>query len=270
MNTEKKIPCTVEVLTRNSEVTLERCLESVKNFGEILVLDGNSTDGTLDIARKYGAKIVKQYETEESVVRITDFSDVRNKGLRLAVFPWFLFIDSDEYLSPEAGEEIRVIVTSFEPKAYAWWLGRKYLHEGKIVDCATTYPNRQMRFFHRDHVVEFQKPIHEKIRVMEGTPIGILEHVQYVPLIDHILLEQKWESQINEELKLFIDAPRMRIFRAILRNTALLFFYTYRYIRNFLFCRGYRLPLRYEVARHKRTFLAIGKLCRMFLRNDGK
>ena len=108
-----KIYCSVEILTLNSEKTLERCLESVKDFAEIIVLDGNSTDNTRDIAARYGAKIYPQYDTDERAVRITNFADIRNKGFRRATCDWFMFIDSDEYLSPELAREIREVVSIF-------------------------------------------------------------------------------------------------------------------------------------------------------------
>src|SRR3989344_3362623 len=98
----EKIPCSVQVLTLNSGKTLEKCLESVKEFAEIIILDGNSTDNTVAIARRYTDKIYPQADTNEKNVRITDFALVRNRGLKLASYDWFLFIDSDEYLSHEA------------------------------------------------------------------------------------------------------------------------------------------------------------------------
>ncbi|MEK7077146.1 MAG: glycosyltransferase family 2 protein, partial [Patescibacteria group bacterium] len=162
MSAREKILCSVEILTRNSERTLERCLESVKDFAEIIVLDGGSTDRTRDIAGRFGARIVKQYETDEPLQEIDDFSEIRNKGLQLASLDWFMYIDSDEYLSSEAIEEIRAIVASSDPAAHAWWQPRKYVLNGKIIDCASTYPNIQMRFFHRSWVSGFIKPIHER------------------------------------------------------------------------------------------------------------
>ena len=52
-----KIKCSVPLLTLNSEKTLARCFESVKDFEDILIVDGNSTDTTHDIAKKFGIPI---------------------------------------------------------------------------------------------------------------------------------------------------------------------------------------------------------------------
>lgn len=60
-----KIPCSVQILIRNNEKTLERALDSVKDFAEIIVFDGNSRDQTLEIAKRYNCKIYRQYEIDE-------------------------------------------------------------------------------------------------------------------------------------------------------------------------------------------------------------
>lgn len=256
MNRFGKIPCSVEILTRNSEKTLERCLKSVKDFADIIVLDGNSTDRTQEIATRYGARIFKQYETDESAVRIRDFSEVRNKGLRAAQFDWFMFIDADEYLSKEAVEEIRAIVENSNPPAYVWWQPRKYVLDGTIIDCATTYPNRQIRFFHRLHVTEFVKPIHERIDVLPGEKISTLKNFEYLPVEPLEGLKERWGRYINQEIELVFKKGKRKVLRAIWRNFSLFAFYTFRYIRNQIFCRGTHMPFSYEWARHSHVLSA--------------
>ena len=55
-----KLPISVHVLTFNSAETLERALLTVQNCREILIIDGGSTDGTIEVAENYGAKIIPQ------------------------------------------------------------------------------------------------------------------------------------------------------------------------------------------------------------------
>jgi len=93
-----KIPCTAQVLTYNSASTLTRCLEGLQAFDDILVLDGGSTDATHNIAQRFGARILPQRE-DGSSGPITDFSAVRNRGLSLAKYDWFMYLDGDEYIS---------------------------------------------------------------------------------------------------------------------------------------------------------------------------
>lgn len=269
-----KISCSVEILTRNSAATLERCLDSIKDFSEIIVLDGNSTDKTLNIAREYGAKIYKQYETDEPDVRIADFSEVRNKGLRLAQYDWFMFIDSDEYLSPEAVQEIRAIVGSSHPSApnergspagggrtaRAFWQPRKYVLNGKVIQCATTYPNKQIRFFWRGAATGFVKSIHERIDLEAGVRVGTLHGVEYVPLGSLHEMDQKWRRYRELEVSRYRDARPKKLLRLVFWHSLILLRVFSRYARNLFFCRGKKLPFRYEFIRHKHTAVYTGKL----------
>lgn len=263
----EKIPCSVEILTRNSAQTLERCLESVKDFVEIIVLDGNSTDGTVEIAKRYGAKVVKQYETEEPNVPIKDYSEVRNKGLRLARYDWFMFIDSDEYLSKETVDEIRSIVSDPAPEVYVWWQPRKYVLDGKIIECATTYPNQQIRFYHRDRVTEFQKPIHEKIGLKEGAAIGTLRNFEYVPLGSLAGLRGRWRRYMYVEFEMNKKKAGRRLFRHALRLVLLFGLYSLRYIQNLFGCSGHKMPLSYEWARHQYELKLAALLFRQGIKN---
>lgn len=259
----KKISCSVEILTRNSAETLERCLGSVKDFAEIIILDGNSIDRTLEIAKSHGCKIYKQYETNEPEIAIKDYSEVRNKGLRLASHEWFLYIDADEYLSSETAEEIRSIVENPKPEFFVWWQPRKYILDGKVVDCATTYPNQQIRFFHRAWVERFIKPIHERIEVKPDVDVGWLRHFEYVPVGSLESLRLRWEKYIKLEEGMLGKMGHRKLFWLAIRQVALFFLYTGRYLRGALFCRGVRLPFIYEWTRHKYTL----KLAFVLFRN---
>src|SRR3989338_954719 len=212
-----KIPCSVEILTRNSEKTLGRCLESIKDFDDIIVLVGNSTDKTREIAARYGARILKQYDIDEPNIQIKDYAEVRNKGLRLAKYDWFMFIDSDEYLSKEAAEEIRSITESQNPSADAFWQPRLYVLDGKIIKCATTYPNQQIRLFRRNGADGFIKPVHEKIKLKEGARMGILKNFEYVPIDPPEVLSRRWRRYMEAELKMVEGASRKKIVRLMVR-----------------------------------------------------
>ncbi|MBI2640382.1 MAG: glycosyltransferase family 2 protein, partial [Candidatus Sungbacteria bacterium] len=259
-----KIPCSVEILTRNSALTLERCLESVKDFAEIIVLDGNSTDGTLEIARRYGCKIYKQYDTDEPMVVIKDYAEVRDKGLRLATYDWFMYIDSDEYLSPEAVEEIRQIVESPHPPAHAFWQPRKYVFNGKVVECATTYPNKQIRLFHKNYAEGFIKRIHERVKLKEGTKAGVLKGFEYLPVGLLAEMYRRWSRYIKLEEEMIAEESPLKLLRLSFRQALLFFLYSARYLRNLVFCRGVKIPFKYEFIRQ--GFGAVLS-CRLFTRS---
>src|SRR3989338_3337245 len=107
---QDKIPCTVGILTLNCAELLKKCLESVKDFAEVIVMDGNSTDGTLEVARQFGCRIERQFSNTETNQVIADFSEVRNRLLKMASYDWYLSLDSDESASPELASEVRKII----------------------------------------------------------------------------------------------------------------------------------------------------------------
>jgi len=89
----------VIILTKNEEKNLARCLESVKWCDEIIVVDDNSSDKTIELAKKYKTAVYKHPLRE-------DFSIQRNFGLNKAQNEWVLFVDADEVVSDALAYEI--------------------------------------------------------------------------------------------------------------------------------------------------------------------
>lgn len=84
------------MIVKNEEKHLPRCLESARpHVDEIVIVDTGSTDGTLEIAHRYGAKIFSFSWTG-------DFSEARNYALALVERPWVLWLDADEELDSAA------------------------------------------------------------------------------------------------------------------------------------------------------------------------
>jgi glycosyltransferase involved in cell wall biosynthesis len=83
------------MIVRNEETTLPKCLGSVKDFvDEIVVLDTGSTDKTTQIAQQFGAKV--HYFTWNN-----NFSSARNEALKYVTGDWILVLDADESLTSE-------------------------------------------------------------------------------------------------------------------------------------------------------------------------
>ena len=242
-----KIPCSVEVLTLNSEKTLEKCLESVKDFDDIIVLDGNSTDQTISIAQKYGARVCPQKETPKKNVRIDDFSEVRNKGIKLVRYQWFTFIDSDEYLSSEAVEEIREIVAKGDRNEYfAFRRPRKYVLNGKIIERSAVYPNYQIRLFYIPVTLGFIKKVHETIKLKVGIEISNLKYPEYVPLAPIDVVNKKWNRYLDIQQELLRGLTFGRLIRGIRANISKATKYAVKYCWVLVTQRGERMPIAYE------------------------
>lgn len=244
---QPNIPVTVEILTRNSESTLRTALESVKSFKEILLLDADSTDKTLDIGKEYGAQVIQQDQRFlDDSGSIVDFSGVRNQGFERAGCDWFLFIDADEELSSELLHEIKEIVNEGEPAVY--WIPRTYTIQGERVVCSASYPNKQMRLFHRSLVSHFRKPIHERLELKEGVVPRTLQHSILVPAdlsAEEASVRKKMHKYIQMDLsrhEIFSFSTCMRVYVSAIRSLGRL---TLKSISS-LFCRGKRLSFAAE------------------------
>jgi glycosyltransferase involved in cell wall biosynthesis len=87
------------ILTKNEEENILRCLQSLSWCDELIVVDDNSTDKTIEIAKKKGAKVYSR-------LLKNDFSAQRNFGLDKAKNDWVLFIDADEKVTSALWYEI--------------------------------------------------------------------------------------------------------------------------------------------------------------------
>ena len=239
----EKISCTVAVLTKDSATTLERALRSVKDFAEILVCDGGSTDGTLEIAARYGARIMPQNKAFLDVGgNIKDFAGVRNQTLTAATYEWFLYLDADEYFSPEFVQEIKSITARPEPAAY--WVPRRFVLSGVAVERSIAYPNQQMRLFHRGAVKGFRKPIHEHVELLPNARVARTVSAMFVPIDTDLASQQRKTSRyITMELDRLSPLTLKTVISIISGVCKLLVLYFFRLIRVYIFERGTRMPL---------------------------
>ncbi len=105
---EKIYTLSVTIITLNEADRIERCLESVKDLAdEIIVLDSGSTDGTLDIVRRYTDQV---FETDWP-----GYGPQKQRALAKAKCDWVLAIDADEALDEELQVSVRKLLS--EPRA---------------------------------------------------------------------------------------------------------------------------------------------------------
>jgi len=96
------------MIVKNEEATLPRCLNSVKNFvDEMIVLDTGSSDRTPQIAQQFGAKV---HDFQWS----NNFSVARNAALKYVTSDWVLVLDADEVLSPNIVPQMQSVIQSDE------------------------------------------------------------------------------------------------------------------------------------------------------------
>ena len=103
MKAQRKYTLSVTIITRDEEDRLPRCLESVAGLAdEIIVLDSGSTDGTLDIARRYTDRVYS--------VDWPGYGVQKQRALEKATGDWVLAIDADEALDPEMQQSVQQLL----------------------------------------------------------------------------------------------------------------------------------------------------------------
>jgi len=180
-NQKIKIPATARIFTLNSAKTLRKCLESVKDFEEILILDGNSIDGTLDIARECGARIERQFPNTDEPTIIEDWPKLVNRAVKMAKFDWILYVDCDESASVGLVEEIREIVSRSVVGYYMYKTPNRIIYNGREILYATAYPGYQYRFFNRKSGARYEGNPHYFLKFDKQKYIpGVLKNPWYV------------------------------------------------------------------------------------------
>lgn len=206
----------VVVIVKNEEEMIADCLESARWGDEVVLLDGGSTDKTLEIAQQYKAKIIKQ-KTEEK-----NYASWRNQGKDEAQSEWILYLDADERITPLLKNEIQQTINNKQYEAYAiprrnFLLGRELKHGG-------WYPDYQVRLFHKSKLRGWVGDLHEQPEI-EGS-IGKLEnpmvHLQPEKIEPALDKSINW-STIEARLLFESDHPQATWWRVLRMGATTLF-----------------------------------------------
>jgi len=153
-----KISCIIH--TRNSGETIERAVASVAWADELIVVDMESTDNTLDIISRHNAKIFHQ----QIAPRV---DGIRNLFLDKAKNEWIIVLDSDEYLPDDAEDNIKSLLNKYNSRFDAFAIPRFNRIAGQIMRGSGWYPDHQIRLF-RKGCVKWPDAIHRLPEVLTG------------------------------------------------------------------------------------------------------
>lgn len=173
----KKQTLSVVLATYNEEKNLASCLNSVKDLAdEIVIVDGTSSDKTVEIAKKYGA-----------IIKITtnkpNFHINKQMAIDMATKDWILQLDGDEHVSPELKDEIIEIldeenrqssIVNHKSDVNGYWMPRKNWFLGRFLMKGGQYPDYTLRFYRNGKGRLPQKDVHEQAQV-EGK-VGYLKN----------------------------------------------------------------------------------------------
>ncbi len=167
------------LITKNEEANMERALHSVSFADEVIVLDGESNDRTVEICREAGARVeVKEWG---------GFVEQKNAAAKLASCEWVLSIDADEQVTPELREEIERVI-ALPGESAGFFVPRKNHYLGRWIRHCGWYPDYQLRLWRRGRGSWVGGRVHERVEV-EG-PAGhlkaALNHFSYTSIAGHL------------------------------------------------------------------------------------
>lgn len=153
----------VLILTYNEEKNIADCIASAAFADEIIVIDSGSSDATVEIAEKLGAKV--------TVNKMEGFAAQRNLALTKTDAEWVFYLDADERVTKEAAQEIREVI-ELEPFAYE--IKRMNIVFGKLMKHGGHGPDYSMRLYPRN-AVKWEGKVHE--HAVLSLPIKRLKNV---------------------------------------------------------------------------------------------
>ncbi len=197
----------VSIITFNEEKNIARCLDSVRDIAnEIVVIDSFSTDNTENICKQYGVKFYQQ--------KFLGYTAQKNYGLNKCKYNFVLSLDADECLSNELLLSIKQAkLNDFPSDAYT--MNRLSNFCGKWIKYGTWYPDKQLRLFNRRKGEWSGLNIHEKIEMQSNCTTtflkGDIHHYSYYT-IEEVLTQQNKFTTIQAQA-MFVQGKRSNVFK---------------------------------------------------------
>lgn len=181
MFAQKSMTLSVVIITHNEERNIRRCIDSVENLAdELIVLDSFSDDDTEKICREYPLRF------EQSA--FDGYLEQKNKAAALASGDYILSIDADEALSSKLSTEIKKIKQN--PKHFAYSFNRLTFFCGKPIKHCGWYPDTKIRIWKKGTAEWGGTNPHDTLILKNGQKAyklaGDLLHYSYYSISEHI------------------------------------------------------------------------------------
>jgi len=200
-----RTPVSIVIPTRNEALQNGECVRGLAWAGEVIVVDDASTDGTPELARAVGARVM---EGGGAVVGGERIAAQKNAGIAAATHDWVFALDADERIGPELAAELAATVAAPAHPAYA--VRRRNVFLGKTITRAGWGSDWVLRLFRRDvryHDLRLHARLHAGPDV--GRLRAPLEHVPYRDLSHYVQKLDRYAGWIAGELAARGRRPRV-------------------------------------------------------------
>lgn len=143
-------------ISYNEESNIEKFIESLSFADEIIIVDSNSTDKTVELAKSLGATVL--------VREFDNFSNQKNFALQQAKHDWIVFFDLDETISPELASEIKSSIA--DPGTFeAFKVKRNFHFMGKRIKYSGFQNDAVVRIFKKSKAQYCSNLVHETLEI---------------------------------------------------------------------------------------------------------
>jgi glycosyltransferase involved in cell wall biosynthesis len=185
-------PVTIVIPVRNEAAQIGECLRQLAWAGEVVVVDGGSTDDTAALARAAGATVIARDGAPT-------IAGQRNAGIAAASHEWVFGLDADERIGPELAREIAQTVAAPAHEAYA--VRRRNVYLGKTISRAGWGKDWVVRLFRRERRY-VERRVHEGLEPVAdvGRLAAPLEHVPFRDLAHHLSKADRYSAWAAADL----------------------------------------------------------------------
>ena len=219
------VSVSVVILTKNESGRIRECLESVRWADEVIVIDDESTDDTIQVAESLGARVLRRKMDIEGRHRNWAHSQTTHE--------WVLSLDADERVTPELAEEITALLQDGAPPYAVYAIPRRNYLGNRWLRHGGWYPSAQLKLFKKSVFRWEETTVHP--RAFANCDCGTLRHdLLHFSYRDEQDFVKKLDRQTTlEAQKWAADGRRVTLGKAFWRTID-------RFIRSYVLKLGFR------------------------------
>lgn len=225
LNRPEEVPLSIVIIVKNEEKNLADCLNSIRWAKEIIIVDGESTDRTVEIAREYTNKIfVRQMDVE---------GRHRNFAYAQATQEWILSLDADERVSQELTAEIKEVIERNDVSISGYAIPIKTFIGNRWIKGAGYYPARKLRMHRKGKFRYEESNVHPRA-FLDGKELPLQGDILHYGIRDFSHFIEKLNNQTAFEAeKWILDQRRIGMIKVLSKSLT-------RFVRNYFGKKGFR------------------------------
>ncbi|WP_225181658.1 glycosyltransferase family 2 protein [Pectobacterium aroidearum] len=175
----------IGIITKNESELIEECLQSVNWADEIIVVDSGSTDSTVEIAHRYGAKV---YHYDDW----PGYGKQRQRAQSHASGDYIFFIDADERVTPELRQSIESVLSKSNlDDKIVYSCARQNLFLGRFMKHSGWYPDKVLRLYANKHYQYNNNSVHESLDYGDAPVQHLSGDLKHLTCRDFSIFQEK-------------------------------------------------------------------------------